>query len=164
MRRISRRALFIKTLLLLFFLLLPSQPVAYQRRCPRSPSLQPLLIHATTATVEWARLFAARDARYRPGHTCTDFLACFWNSLTDACVCWHCVACIALPQADANTLFSSSTRPTAGIWRRTLCALRSPACVSDTSPFFLLNAPLCYFATVILCGYRGHSHRSASPI
>lgn len=66
--------------------------------------------HARAGAVEWARLHIARDALYRRGNTCIDFLAFLWNPPTDLCVSyvfWHCVARIALPRADANNPFFS---------------------------------------------------------
>lgn len=56
----------------------------------------------------------------------TDFLASFWNwpkDLRASHVFWHCVACIALPQADAKRplLFSPLFSLIVGVWRRTFC-------------------------------------------
>jgi hypothetical protein len=85
------------------------------------------LIHTTKAAVEWSRTVRHQRCSVLARPHLTDFLASFWNSSTDLCVshvCWHCVACIALPQADANTFSSSSAWRTAGTWRRTSCTLR----------------------------------------
>jgi hypothetical protein len=107
-------------------------PVAYPRKTT-TPASQS--VHATKATVKWSRTARRQRCSVQARPHLTDFLASFWNSPTDLCVshfCWHCVACIALPQADANTFFITS-RPTARTWRRLLFALRqAPAFLTQS--------------------------------
>jgi hypothetical protein len=123
-----RTSFFVSSLSLSLSSSIPN-PVAYPTKTT-SPTSR--LVHAIKAAVKWPRTARRQRCSVQARPHLTDFLASFWNSPIDLCVshvCWHCVACIALPQADANIFFHHLLGRLLGLGEESfaLCARRQPS-------------------------------------